>query len=448
MKLVYKLLWLIHLAFIDSACTDQCTETRTYRQYTPVTLTTTQVRQGIRVDAARGLEQPGKIYTKDGYLFINEMKRGVHVIDNRDPAAPKPLAFITIPGNGDIAIRDHFLYADSYMDLVTFDISDLKNIREVNRSQNVFTRGQFDGGWWYYSPTMYSANNTQVPNDLIQDQRVDYLSQTIKTNCEASPTSNTGWGWGWNTMQFASADAGASSAMKTGGTTSGTGGSMARFTLYDKFLYVVTQNDMQLFNVQQPSTPTHSKTVNMGWGIETIFPYKDKLFIGSQTGMLIYDNADPANPKRLSVFSHARVCDPVVVNDNTAYVTLRSGNTCAGFTNQLDVVDVSNLTNPRLLKSYPMRNPHGLGVDFPNLFICEGEYGLKSFDVKDPMQVDKNLQQYIEDLKAYDVIPMGTVSGRKVLLLIGRDGFYQFDYSNPRALRLLSTIPVKSPILT
>lgn len=148
------------------------------------------------------------------------------------------------------------------------------------------------------------------------------------------------------------------------------------------------------------------------------------------------------------MFQHARVCDPVVVNDNTAYVTLRSGNTCAGFTNQLDVVDITNLTSPRLLKSYPMRNPHSLGVDFPNLFICEGAYGLKSFNVADPMQVDKNLQQYMEDLQAYDVIPMGGVNGHKTLLLIGRDGFYQFDYSNPRALRLLSRIPVKSPVLT
>ena len=186
----------------------------------------------------------------------------------------------------------------------------------------------------------------------------------------------------------------------------------------------------------------------MGWGIETIFPYKDKLFVGSQSGMLIYDNADPAKPKQLSVFQHARVCDPVVVNDNTAYVTLRSGTGCGGFTNQLDVVDITNLANPTLLKSYPMRNPHGLGVDFPNLFICEGAYGLKSFNVSDPMQIDKNLQQYMEDLQAYDVIPMGGVSGQKMLLLIGKDGFYQFDYTNPRSLRLLSKIPISRPDLT
>ncbi|ARK09959.1 hypothetical protein A6C57_06180 [Fibrella sp. ES10-3-2-2] len=431
-RLLYVLL-LAPLTLIDMACTDQCTETRVFRQYTPVSLTTAQVRMGLNVAPARGLINPGKIYTKDGYLFINELKMGIHIIDNRNPSEPKSVAFVNIPGNGDIAVRGNFLYADSYMDLVTLDISNLADIHEVARTQNVFTQGQFDGGWWYYSPTN--------SNSLIQDQRVDYMKQTVKTNCEASPATGGGW---WGGVQFAlsSSDSKASSG---GGSGSGTSGSMARFALYDKFLYAVSSSDMKLFNVQQPEKPALSNTINMGWGIETIFPYKDKLFIGSQTGMLIYDNANPAQPKQLSVFQHARVCDPVVVNDNTAYVTLRSGTTCQGFNNQLDVVDISNLSSPKLMKSYPMRNPHGLGVDFPNLFICEGAYGLKSFNVSDPMQVDKNLLQYMEDLQAYDVIPMGGVSGQKTLLLIGKDGFFQFDYTNPSRLRLLSKIPVSRP---
>ncbi|NID11605.1 LVIVD repeat-containing protein [Fibrivirga algicola] len=431
-RLLYVLL-LAPLTLIDMACTDQCTETRVFRQYTPVSLTTAQVRMGLNVAPARGLINPGKIYTKDGYLFINELKMGIHIIDNRNPSEPKSVAFVNIPGNGDIAVRGNFLYADSYMDLVTLDISNLADIHEVARTQNVFTQGQFDGGWWYYSPTN--------SNSLIQDQRVDYMKQTVKTNCEASPATAGGW-WGGVQFALASSDSKASSG---GGSGSGTSGSMARFALYDKFLYAVSSSDMKLFNVQQPEKPALSNTINMGWGIETIFPYKDKLFIGSQTGMLIYDNANPAQPKQLSVFQHARVCDPVVVNDNTAYVTLRSGTTCQGFNNQLDVVDISNLSSPKLMKSYPMRNPHGLGVDFPNLFICEGAYGLKSFNVSDPMQVDKNLLQYMEDLQAYDVIPMGGVSGQKTLLLIGKDGFFQFDYTNPSRLRLLSKIPVSRP---
>ena len=439
MKRLYFFLLLAPLGWFTSACTDQCTETRTFRQYTPVTLTTTQVRQGVNVSGARPLVKPGKLYTKAGYLFINELKEGIHVIDNRNPSDPKTLGFINIPGNGDIAIRDNMLYADSYMDLVTFDISNLTDIHEVARVQNVFTQGQFDGGWWYYQNT----NN----NQLITDQRVDYITQTVKTNCEASPLTPTGW---WlSVMSFNSLGSASSSDRMAGtGSGSGTGGSMARFALYDKYLYAVSTSDMKLFNVEQPAKPSLYKAIPMGGGIETIFPYKDKLFIGSQTGMMIYDNADPGQPKQLSVFQHARVCDPVVVNGNLAYVTLRSGTTCTGTLNELDVVDITSLTSPKLLKSYPMRNPHGLGVDFPNLFVCEGAYGLKSFNAADPLQIDKNLQQYMDDLQAYDVIPLGVVSGQKILLLIGRDGFYQFDYTNPSKLRLLSKIPVQSPILT
>jgi hypothetical protein len=195
---------------------------------------------------------------------------------------------------------------------------------------------------------------------------------------------------------------------------------------------------MQLFNIQDAANPVARTRINLGWGIETIFPYKDKLFIGSQTGMHIYDNANPASPVRLSTFQHARVCDPVVVHDNIAYVTLRSGNECRGFTNQLDVVDITSLTNPRLLRSYPMQNPHGLGVDFPNLFICEGKFGLKTFDARSALDV-KQLQ-HLSSMHAYDVIPLtGT------LLVIGQDGLYQFDYTNPGQLTQLSKIQVNRP---
>ncbi|GAA4421413.1 hypothetical protein GCM10023187_57270 [Nibrella viscosa] len=420
---------LLPLLWLTTGCTDKCEETRTFRRYTPISFTLAQVRQGVIAEAPRTLVKPGKIYTKDQYLYINEIKEGIHVIDNSNPSDPKMVSFIRIPGNGDIAIRNNILYADSYMDLVAFDISDPRNIRPVNRVENVFPSGQFEGGWWYYN----AAQN------LINDQKVDYVTEKIKTNCEEGSNINPWWG-GWAIMDSRANFQSAGPSASPGQATNGTAGSMSRFALYDNYLYTVSQSDMQLFDIKNPAEPKIGRKINMGWGIETIFPYKDKLFIGSNTGMFIYDNSNPEKPERLSVFQHARVCDPVVVHENTAYVTLRSGNTCVGFTNQLDVVDVSNLTSPRLIKSYPMKNPHGLGVDFPNLFICEGAYGLKSFNVSDPLNIDKNLLQYIKDLDAYDVIPLN-----KSLLLIGKDGFYQFDYSNPRNLRLLSKIPVQRP---
>lgn len=431
MKHILYLLLVLSLALFESACTDKCTETRTFRRFTPVTLTQAQVRQGIASEAARTLQKPGKIYTKDGFLFINEIKEGLHVIDNRNPESPRMVGFIRIPGNGDIAVRNNILYADSYMDLVAFDISDVSAIRPIKRVNNIFTSGQFEGGSWYYNATTGD----------VHDQRVDYVTEQIQTNCEEGVNPVAGW-WGGGFLAFDSRSMGAAQSASGGAqqATNGTAGSMARFALYDKFLYTVSSSEMQLFDIQNPADPKVGNKIQLGWGIETIFPYGDKLFIGSQSGMHIYDNRNPQKPERLSVFQHARVCDPVVVHGNKAYVTLRSGNTCQGFTNQLDVVDISNLLNPKLIKSYPMRNPHGLGVDFPNLFICEGAYGLKRFDASDAMNIDKNLLEYIKDIDAYDVIPLD-----KSLLLIGRDGFYQYDYSNPRQLRLMSKIPVQRP---
>ncbi|GAB3796102.1 hypothetical protein GCM10028819_13170 [Spirosoma humi] len=422
-----RLLLLFTFPFLSLwGCTDNCQETRTYRRYTPVTFTANQLRQGIQIVPPQALVNPGKIYTKDQYLFINELKEGIHIIDNRNPAAPTPVAFVRIPGNGDMAIRDNILYADSYMDLVAFDISNPSAVQAINRVPNVFPNGSFEGGWW-------SFDNT---SQLVYDQKVSYVTETIDTNCEEN-VNPTG---GWVTGVFFNAQASSAGSDKSSGgsTTNGVAGSMARFALYNDYLYTVSQSTMQLFNIKNPAQPKVGNAIQMGWGIETIFPYKDKLFIGSQTGMFIYDNTNPEKPERLSVFQHARVCDPVVVHDNLAYVTLRSGNQCGGFTNQLDIVDVSDLTNPRLLKSYPMRNPHGLGVSYPNLFICEGAYGLKSLDVADAMSV--KLLQHIEDLNAFDVIPL-----EKSLLMIGKDGFYQFDASNPRQLRPLSHIPIRRP---
>jgi hypothetical protein len=127
----------------------------------------------------------------------------------------------------------------------------------------------------------------------------------------------------------------------------------------------------------------------------------------------------------------------VVVNGDLAWVTLRSGNACAGFTNQLEVINISNARSPKHVKTYPMQNPHGLGIDRSTLFLCEGEYGLKVFDIKDHLKVDQNLKEHFTGHDAVDVIPLGNT-----LLLIGKDGLYQYDYSDLNEMKLLSKIPV------
>ena len=219
--------------------------------------------------------------------------------------------------------------------------------------------------------------------------------------------------------------------------TNGTGGSLARFVIGDNYLYTLDNNSLRVFDISEPDNPVPGAKISVGTGIETLFPYQDKLFIGSRSGMLIYDNQKPSQPTFLSRYAHVESCDPVVVQGDYAYVTLRDGNFCRGGANLLDVVDIRNPQNPVVIQSIPMRHPHGLGVDGKDLFVSEGTHGLKVFNLKDPRNPVQT--QFITGVKTYDVIPL---SQDKVLLVTGQDGLYQYDYRDSTQLKLLSKIPI------
>lgn len=223
----------------------------------------------------------------------------------------------------------------------------------------------------------------------------------------------------------------------------GTGGSEARFVIVGNTLYTVSKTDLQVFDLSQPDKPEMVGKVPLGFGIETLFSYDRKLFIGAMSGMKIYDAQNPTKPVFLGEYAHARPSpelttrrnDPVVVQNNFAYVTLRSCPTCQQG-NQLDIVDITDVRRPRVVNIIPMRSPYGLGIDGSQLFVCEGDFGLKVFDLTNPSLPKQT--QYFQDVKSFDVIPL-----RNVLMLSGKDGFWQYDYSDRTKLALLSKIPIE-----
>jgi hypothetical protein len=241
-----------------------------------------------------------------------------------------------------------------------------------------------------------------------------------------------------NTMDFSSREMSVSSFIAPQGQSTGIGGSMAKFTIVDKYLYSIDNNNLQVFDLSDKENPLVLGRQEVGWGIETIFPTADKLFIGAQNGMYIYDNTNPASPQFLSQYQHVMSCDPVVVDGDYAFVTLRDGSACrGGFTNQLDVIDISDPVNPKNVVSYPMTHPHGLGVDGDLLFICEGTFGLKIFNKNDLMKITSNVVMNSNQMHAFDVIPY-----QNNLLMIGDDGLYQYDYSDPEDIKQLSILPI------
>ncbi|HNI44886.1 MAG TPA: hypothetical protein PK230_09345, partial [Chitinophagales bacterium] len=391
---------------------DDCEDTYTYTRYNPVFKQYSDFRIPITATDAKDLAAVGKIYYKAPYLFINKPNEGVHVFDNSNPESPVNKGFINIPGNIDIAIKGNTLFADSYTDLLAIDISNPNSPALSKRLEDAFL-------------DQYSVSQQGI--------LVDYEEELVTESIECG---NSGGGVFWedNTTIDVMGDVTAPSS----NVSTGVGGSMARFTIPQNSnqLYVATISTLKTFDISNLSQPTQGGNINLGWNIETIYPFKDKLMIGSQTGMFIYDISVPTSPSYISQFNHAKACDPVVASGNYAYVTLREGNMCGAAGDELDVVDISNIYQPTLAKTYPMDGPYGLGVDNNTLFVCDGESGLKIYNSTDPLNL-VSIKTY-KDIQATDVIPYSNL-----LLMIGEDGFYQYDYSNLNDIHLLSKIAVK-----
>jgi hypothetical protein len=120
--------------------------------YEPVYMTRAELEASVKFTSVRPLVNPGKIYVQANRLFICEPYKGVHVIDNSNPAQPSAIDFIVIPGCVDIAVRGNILYADNAVDLVAVDLDQRKEI-EAARERNAFTSiaPPNNGSWWLSS---------------------------------------------------------------------------------------------------------------------------------------------------------------------------------------------------------------------------------------------------------------------------------------------------------
>jgi hypothetical protein len=325
-----------------------------------------------------------------------------------------------------MAVKNNIMYADSYIDLVAIDITDPANAKEVGRIKNIFP----------YSVPAYDQTGYRVGQ--VDDSKgvvVSWDIKTVRKEVETSyPIYPVYYGAKYDAMMLSNASYGGAAQSSS----AGIGGSMARFGLTGNALVAVDSHTYYNIDLSSPKSPTLTSRTQVNWGIETMFLTGKYMFLGTTTGMLIYDLSDVNKPVYLSTFWHATGCDPVVVQNNRAYVTIRGGNICGSNVNRLDVLDVTNLLKPVLLRSYSMDNPYGLGISDDILFVCDGTSGLKVYNAADPYLIAENQLAKFTNIQAYDVIPLG-----KSLLMIGNDGFFQYDYSDVKNIRQISVIKVK-----
>lgn len=404
------------------SCKDSSVIYRKYTANVPQYMSYDEMRKPVKSTAAYAIQTAGKIYIQGNYLFVNEKYKGIHVFDNSNPKSPVNLAFLNIPGNVDLAVKGNYLYADNYVDLIVLDISNLSAPAEVARIKDIFP---------YTIPEI--TENCPI-SDIDQTQGV-IVGWEVKDVTEEVEENN-------GMRPYYYYDKGIGAVMFTESSnaptqTIGIGGSMARFIINGNQFYGLNQTNMQVIDITEPLNPVVGTKIEMSRMVETVFIDNSNLFIGTQTGMLIYDITHPATPVYKSEYSHFQSCDPVVVQDNYAYVTLRQGNRCGNWQNVMEVIDLKNIMSPVLVKSYSMTEPYGLGIDNKILFVCDGQAGLKIYDASDPLRIDINMIKQYNDLKALDVIPF-----KNVLILIAEDGIYQYNYTDLQNIEQLSKIPI------
>ena len=348
-----------------------------------------------------------------------------------------------------MAVKNGVLYADSYVDLVSIDITDPSNAEEIERVENVFS---------------YTIPSTEIdysyPIAEVDEQVgvvIGFHVGKVKEECINEecgdmyynnwyPEAGGNWGMASDAGTPVSFSGNSTNARTSTASTNGASiaGSMARFLMIDNYLYTISDlSEITVFDITN-ARPTEVTSFDPmqeanSWGnIETLFSFKEHLFIGSNTGMLTYRINNPANPSFVSLHQHFTACDPVVANDDYAFITLRSGNTCGGnFENVLEVLNIENIMNPDPIRSYEMSNPFGLTIDSNDelVFVCDGWDGLKVYSYSAPDQLDQNLKSHFSGIDTYDVIAF-----RNILHVIGSDGLSQFEYNSDGQLNQLSSI--------
>ena len=229
-------------------------------------------------------------------------------------------------------------------------------------------------------------------------------------------------------------DSDSDSGVSQNSTETGQAGSLARFTTYNDYLYTVDNSTLNVFSLADQANPVKINDIQIGFNIETLFNYKQYLYIGSQNGMFIYSVQNPEEPQYLSEVQHFTACDPVVANATHAFVTLHADIGCGTTINVLEIYDVNDVVNPIFISRRNLTKPIGLGLYGDYLIVCDDE--VKIFDISD---IENTTLVHSINRDAFDVI-----INSDTLILIGANGLYQYSL-NPNSIQNteeLSTINI------
>ncbi len=274
------------------------------------------------------------IYLADSLLLVADEKYGIYVYSVAATDTPSLKTTIPVTGVRGMAIRDSIIYAGAWDGIYAFRLK----------------------GETGYDTVCTIPTYTYMGDDMV-----------VHREHSVYPFFNCG----------------CTSRDYAGGTetSNGVGGSYAVFAIIDTFLYYVSESSLITMSVARPESPRELSRLYIGWTVETLYPMAEYLYIGGQTGMYVIDRINGATPAMIGSLQHFQACDPVVVQDTTAYVTLRSGNGCGAAADELLTISVADPVKPRLLHEDTTVTPYGLAVGDSLLYVANGYAGYSLYRI-------------------------------------------------------------------
>ena len=340
---------------------------------------------GFRLDTPSRLTSPVNMYLADSLLFVSDQNSGVHVYSVKDQARPAEKMRIPISNNAGVAVKGDIIYANSGNAILALRMHDDSLYDVVKVINNAV---YYPGGYAMYDGPVSCgcARNTAV---------------------SAAGGTETG--------------------------NSGMGGSYAVFAVIDSFLYYIDKTGLVTMDISTPGDPRELSRTYVDWSVETLFPTQKYLFLGGSTGMFILDRKDPRAPVKIGGISHFRSCDPVVVRDSLAYVTLRSGNRCGDNKDELMVVNIADPSNPFVVSETGVPTPYGLAIRDSLLYVAKGANGFALYDVIDPKNPRLQSQWSAPDARDF-------IWYKNAVYIMGMSNVMIYNADDPNNPRKLATI--------
>ncbi|WP_139135174.1 hypothetical protein [Roseivirga sp. 4D4] len=205
----------------------------------------------------------------------------------------------------------------------------------------------------------------------------------------------------------------------------GTGGSLAKFTVINNHLVVLNGQNVRNYTIEPGGELTFVNEVFVGGQLETIFPYgNNNLLVGSSNAVHFLGILSDDRIGYISSYEHLTACDPVVARDGIAFSTLKISDCRSGTIDFLEAIDISDIENPKVLRVYETRSPFGLAVSNSRLFVCE-KGGLTMYHYTDTGTLTE-----IDFKELPGAIPLDVIISDTNLIIRTDNGFYNITYGD------------------